>query len=127
MLEIKKDIIIKNKQGLHARPAAVFVQIANKFDSDISVIKDKEEVNGKSIMGILMLAAEQGAVVCIPRHESPLRRQQRRMVRSLVHDVKKSPASRYNRTDGRHAGVLFGMDGQVSQVATCTPMKLPMP
>jgi len=64
-MEIKKDIIIKNKQGLHARPAAVFVQIANKFDSDISVIKDKEEVNGKSIMGILMLAAEQGAVVCI--------------------------------------------------------------
>jgi phosphocarrier protein len=62
---IKKEIIIKNKQGLHARPAAIFVQLANKFDSDITVIKDDEEVNGKSIMGILMLAAEQGAIVSI--------------------------------------------------------------
>ena len=60
---VEKEIVIKNKQGLHARPAAVFVQIANKFDSDISVIKDGEEVNGKSIMGILMLAAEQGTRV----------------------------------------------------------------
>ena len=57
---LEKKIIIKNKQGLHARPAAIFVQIANKFDSDISVIKDGEEINGKSIMGILMLAAERG-------------------------------------------------------------------
>ncbi|MFH1868970.1 MAG: HPr family phosphocarrier protein [Candidatus Omnitrophota bacterium] len=60
---VKKEIIIRNKQGLHARPAAIFVQVANKFDSDISVIKDNEEVNGKSIMGILMLGAEQGTVV----------------------------------------------------------------
>jgi len=62
---IKKEIVIKNRQGLHARPAAIFVQIANKFDSEISVIKDKEEVNGKSIMGILMLGAEQGTLVYI--------------------------------------------------------------
>ena len=62
---VKKDIIIKHKQGLHARPAALFVQIANKFDSDISIIKDGEEVNGKSIMGILMLAAERGASICL--------------------------------------------------------------
>jgi phosphocarrier protein HPr len=62
---IKKDVIIRNKQGLHARPAAFFVQIANKFDSDIFIIKDGEEVNGKSIMGILMLAAEQGTRICL--------------------------------------------------------------
>jgi phosphocarrier protein HPr len=62
---VKKEIIIRNKQGLHARPAAIFVQVANKFDSDITVIKDKEEVNGKSIMGILTLGAEQGTVICI--------------------------------------------------------------
>jgi phosphocarrier protein HPr len=62
---IKKDIVIRSKQGLHARPAALFVQIANKFDSDISIIKDGEEVNGKSIMGILMLAAEKGTMVCL--------------------------------------------------------------
>ena len=60
---IKKKIIVKNKQGLHARPAALFVQLANKFDSSITVIKDDQEINGKSIMGILMLAAEQGSEI----------------------------------------------------------------
>ncbi len=54
---IEKSIIIKNKQGLHARPAALFVQIANKFDSEITVSKGKLKVNGKSIMGIMMLEA----------------------------------------------------------------------
>ncbi len=62
---IKKKIIVKNKQGLHARPAALFVQIANKFDSRITVSRDAEEVNGKSIMGILMLGAEKGSAIVI--------------------------------------------------------------
>jgi len=62
---IKKQLIVKNKQGLHARPAALFVQIANKFDSRITVRNDSEEVNGKSIMGILMLGAEQGSIIVI--------------------------------------------------------------
>lgn len=62
---IKKTVVIKNKQGLHARPAALFVQIANKYDSNISVKKDNQTVNGKSIMGILMLAAEQGSEIII--------------------------------------------------------------
>ncbi|UCH12719.1 MAG: HPr family phosphocarrier protein [Candidatus Omnitrophota bacterium] len=62
---VEKDIVIKNKQGLHARPAAIFVQIANKYESEITVRKENEEVNGKSILGILMLAAEQGSSVCI--------------------------------------------------------------
>lgn len=62
---VKKEIVIKNKQGLHARPAAIFVQIANKFDSEITVTKGDEEINGKSIMGILMLGAEQGTRVVI--------------------------------------------------------------
>lgn len=56
---------MKNKQGLHARPAALFVQIANKFDSRITVIRDEEEVNGKSIMGILMLGAEKDSQIII--------------------------------------------------------------
>ncbi len=60
-LVVKKELVVKNKSGLHARPAALFVQIANKFDSDIKIIKEDQEVNGKSIMGILMLAAERGA------------------------------------------------------------------
>lgn len=62
---IEKELIIKNKLGLHARPAALFVQMANKFKCEIIVIKDAQEVDGKSIMGILMLAAGQGSRIQI--------------------------------------------------------------
>lgn len=62
---VRRNVIIKNKTGLHARPAAIFVQVANKYDSEITVKKGKEKVNGKSIMGILMLAAGQGQEVII--------------------------------------------------------------
>ncbi len=62
---IRKKLTIKNKQGLHARPAALFVQIANKFDSRIRVRRESEEVNGKSIMGILMLCAEKDTQIII--------------------------------------------------------------
>ncbi len=65
MTLIKKKLIVKNKQGLHARPAALFVQIANKFDACITVKRGKERVNGKSIMGILMLGAENGSEITI--------------------------------------------------------------
>lgn len=61
----EKKIVIKNRLGLHARPAALFVQIANKFDCDITVKKGKQEVNGKSIMGIMMLAAGKGDTIHI--------------------------------------------------------------
>jgi phosphotransferase system HPr (HPr) family protein len=62
---LKKKLVVKNKQGLHARPAALFVQTANKFDSRITIRRDKEEVNGKSIMGILMLGAEKGTQIMV--------------------------------------------------------------
>ncbi len=62
---IKKDLVVKNKLGLHARPAALFVQIANKYDAEISVKKGRRLVNGKSIMGIMMLAASKGSKICI--------------------------------------------------------------
>lgn len=62
---IQEDIIILNKHGLHARPAAQFVKIAGKFMSDIKVVKDGLEVNGKSIMGIMMLAAEPGSEISL--------------------------------------------------------------
>lgn len=65
MALVRKKMVVKNKQGLHARPAALFVQVANKFDSRITIKKDGEEVNGKSIMGILMLGAEKGTAVVI--------------------------------------------------------------
>ena len=62
---IEKKLTIKNEQGFHARPAAIFVQIANKYESDIVVKKGRQEVNGKSIMGLLTLAAEKGANIHI--------------------------------------------------------------
>ena len=62
---VEKTVTIKNKQGLHARPAALFVQIANKFYSDIAVSKGKTKVNGKSIMGIMMLEAGKGSKITI--------------------------------------------------------------
>jgi len=54
-------IEVKNKMGLHARPAAMIVRVANKFKSEISFEKDEEVVDGKSIMGLMMLAAGQGS------------------------------------------------------------------
>ena len=62
---VEKKIVVRNKQGLHARPAALFVQIANKYDASIKVMKDDQVVNGKSIMGILMLAAEKDSEVVV--------------------------------------------------------------
>ena len=62
---IEKEIEVMNLQGLHARPAAIFVQIANKYDSKISVCKDNEIINGKSIMGILMLGAQHKSKITI--------------------------------------------------------------
>ncbi len=64
-MTVEKIVIIKNKQGLHARPAALFVQTANKFSSDVTVAKGKHKVNGKSIMGIMMLAAGVGSRITI--------------------------------------------------------------
>ncbi|HEU4559817.1 MAG TPA: HPr family phosphocarrier protein [Longimicrobium sp.] len=54
---------IVNKYGLHARPAAEFVKLANRFRSDVWIRKDEVEVSGKSIMGVMMLAAECGSTV----------------------------------------------------------------
>jgi phosphocarrier protein len=57
---ISRNFTIKNRLGLHARAAAQFVQTANKFTSEVRLVKDDIEVNGKSIMGILLLAAPKG-------------------------------------------------------------------
>lgn len=58
-----KEFTIKNRLGIHARPAARFAKTANAFESTIRVQKDGLEVNGKSIMGIMMLAAAQGNII----------------------------------------------------------------
>jgi phosphocarrier protein len=61
----EQTVTIVNPLGLHARPAARFVKLANTFESEIEVIKDAVPVNGKSIMGVMILAAECGSVVII--------------------------------------------------------------
>lgn len=61
MKEHAQSVTVANVYGLHARPAAEFVKLANKFESEITVSKDGLEVNGKSIMGVMMLAAEKGS------------------------------------------------------------------
>jgi phosphocarrier protein HPr len=58
-----KSVTVANVHGLHARPAAEFVKLANKFQSEILVSKDGLEVNGKSILGVMMLAAEMGSTI----------------------------------------------------------------
>lgn len=63
MQEIKAPIV--NRLGMHARPAALFVKTASKFQCKVWVRKDDLEVNGKSIMGVMMLAAESGSVLTI--------------------------------------------------------------
>jgi len=59
----ERTVLIVNKAGLHARPAAEIVKTAAKYTSDITVSRDELEVNGKSIMGVMMLAAECGATI----------------------------------------------------------------
>lgn len=59
------EVKIVNRLGLHARPAAHFVRTSAKYDADIYVLRDGVEINGKSIMGVMMLAAEQGSVLRI--------------------------------------------------------------
>jgi len=61
----KKEFTIVNKFGLHARPAAQLVKLANTFESEIWVEKDSEQVNGKSIMGLMMLAAGHGSIITV--------------------------------------------------------------
>ena len=56
-----KDLVINNKLGMHARPSARFVKVSNRYKAEIWVEKDGEQVNGKSIMGLMMLAAGQGS------------------------------------------------------------------
>ena len=62
---VEKNCTVRNKMGLHARPAAMIVQAANKFACDVTLEKDGQNVNGKSIMGVLMLAAAKGTTVTV--------------------------------------------------------------
>jgi phosphocarrier protein len=65
IMSISKNVQIINKLGMHARAAAQFVQLASSFSSHIEIEKDKRRVNGKSIMGVMMLAASNGSEVTL--------------------------------------------------------------
>lgn len=65
MPHIRKEVVVKNKQGLHARPAAMFIQIVSKYNASVILQKDKQRVNGRSIMGILTLGAEENSPLIV--------------------------------------------------------------
>ena len=81
----ERIVQIENKNGLHARPAAEIVKCAAKFRSDITIVKDDLDVNGKSIMGVMMLAAEHGSMITL-RAEGPDADQALEALASLVHN-----------------------------------------
>ena len=68
--KVEKEVTIVNRLGMHARPAAMFVRIASRFRCEVWVSKEGEQINGKSIMGLMMLAAGQGSKLMI-RCEGP--------------------------------------------------------
>ncbi len=63
--EIRREVTVRNRLGIHARPAAAFVKLASRFESEILVEKDDQTVNGKSIMGLMSLAAGRGSKIRI--------------------------------------------------------------
>jgi phosphocarrier protein len=63
MKQVRKQIEIINRLGLHARAAAQLVQLAARFESEVTLVKDDQEVNGKSILNVMMLAAAQGSTI----------------------------------------------------------------
>jgi len=62
---LERELVVQNRNGLHARPAAMFVKIAGRYRAEVWVEKDGERVNGKSIMGLMMLAAGKGSKLLI--------------------------------------------------------------
>ncbi len=64
-MEIERSFVIMNELGLHARAATRFVQTANRFSAEVEVEKDGQRVNGKSIMGVLMLVAAKGTTITV--------------------------------------------------------------
>jgi len=82
---LERIVQIENKNGLHARPAAEIVKCAAKFRSEITIVKDDLDVNGKSIMGVMMLAAEHGSSITL-RAEGPDADQALEALAQLVHN-----------------------------------------
>lgn len=62
---IEREVVVKNRSGLHTRPAATLVKTAARFSADFFIYKDGMEINGKSIIGVMTLAAEQGSTLLL--------------------------------------------------------------
>ena len=62
---IEREVVIKNRSGLHTRPAAIIVKTASMFKAEFTICKDGMEINGKSIIGVMTLAAEQGSTLLL--------------------------------------------------------------
>lgn len=62
---IEREVTVRNRAGLHTRPASMLVRTASQFDSEIYLRRDKYEINGKSVIGVMTLAAEQGATLTL--------------------------------------------------------------
>ena len=85
---VEKEITIVNRLGMHARPAAMFVRVASRYRADVWVEKEGEQINGKSIMGLMMLAAGQGSKLRI-RCEGP-------DADKLMEEIEELIASKFN-------------------------------
>ena len=83
---VKRRLKIKNPQGMHARPASAFVKIANKFEAEVTVKKGGESVNGKSIMGLMTLAANRGSVLEIKTSGPDAREMMEALEQFLLND-----------------------------------------
>lgn len=62
---IERELTVRNKAGIHTRPASMIVRTASKFDADVILRRDRYEINGKSVIGVMTLAAEQGATLTL--------------------------------------------------------------
>jgi phosphocarrier protein HPr len=81
--ERRATLVIRNRLGLHARAAALLVQTASRFDADVTVSKDGQVVSGRSIMGIMMLGAEQGSTIEVASR-GPQAKEALEAIRALV-------------------------------------------
>ncbi len=88
----ESKVIINNEEGLHARPAAMFVRAANQYLSDITIVRDGEEVNGKSIIGIMSLGIFSGQEITLQAEGSDEEKAIEGLVEFIENELSKEPA-----------------------------------
>jgi phosphocarrier protein len=90
--KVQRELVVQNKMGIHARPAAEFVKTANRYECSIMVEKDGETVNGKSIMGLMMLAAGPGSKIQVQCEGSD--------ALNALQEIEQLVRSKFNGVDG---------------------------